>query len=198
MIRRPPRSTLFPYTTLFRSRICPTFTGGKDWPMGAYNPKTNIMFMPLSNACIDETARTDREAKPEFVYNTTNVGRFPPGKDKVGRIDAISVETGRTVWSWETRVANYSPLLATGSGLLFNGGLDHYLRALDADTGQLIWQTRLPSQTIGGAVTYSINGRQYIAIAAGGGAVAGTQVSLTPEADMSGGNNAIYVFALPQ
>ena len=178
--------------------ICPTFTGGKDWPMGAYNPKTNIMFMPLSNACIDETARTDREAKPEFVYNTTNVGHFPPGKDKVGRIDAISVETGRTVWSWETRVANYSPLLATGSGLLFNGGLDHYLRALDADTGQVIWQTRLPSQTIGGAITYSVNGRQYVAIAAGGGAVAGTQFSMTPEADMSSGNNAIYVFALPQ
>src|SRR2546425_2734973 len=198
MIRRPPRSTLFPYTTLFRSRICPTFTGGKDWPMGAYNPRTNILYMSLSNACIDETARTDREVKPEFVYNTTNVGRFPQGKDKVGRIDAISVETGKTVWSWETRVANYSPLLATGSGLLFNGNLDHYLRALDADTGQVIWQTRLPSQTVGGAITYSINGRQYIAIAAGGGAVAGTQVSLTPEADMSGGNNAIYVFALPQ
>jgi alcohol dehydrogenase (cytochrome c) len=179
-------------------RICPTFTGGKDWPMGAYNPKTNIMFMPLSNACIDETARTDREAKPEFIYNTTNVGRFPTGKDKVGRIDAISVETGRTVWSWETRVANYSPLLATGSGLLFNGGLDHYLRAFDADTGKVIWETRLPSQTIGGAITYSVNGRQYIAIAAGGGAVAGTQFSLTPEADMAGGNNAIYVFALPQ
>ena len=42
--------------------ICPTFSGGRDWPMGAYNPKTNVMFMPLSNACIDETARTDREA----------------------------------------------------------------------------------------------------------------------------------------
>src|SRR6266702_217568 len=179
-------------------RICPTFTGGKDWPMGAYNPKNNMMFMPLSNACIDETARTDREAKPEFVYNTTNVAHFPPGKDKVGRIDAISVETGKTVWSWETRVANYSPLLATASGLLFNGGLYRYLRALDANTGQVIWQTRLPSQTIGGAITYSINGRQYVAIAAGGGAVAGTQVSLTPESDMAGGNNAIYVFALPQ
>ena len=92
----------------------------------------------------------------------------------------------------------FPSILATSSGLLFNGGLDHYLRALDAETGQVIWQTRLPSQTIGGAITYSINGRQYIAIAAGGGAVAGTQVSLTPEADMSGGNNAIYVFALPQ
>ena len=180
-------------------QICPTFTGGRDWPMGAYNPKTNLMFVPMSNACIDETARTDRgDAKPEYVYNTTNVGRFPAGKDKVGRIDAISVETGRTVWSWETRVANYSPLLATSSGLLFNGSLDRYLRALDADTGKVIWQTRLPSQAVGGAITYSIGGRQYVAIAAGGGAVAGTQMSMTPEADMANGNNAIYVFALPE
>jgi alcohol dehydrogenase (cytochrome c) len=179
-------------------RICPTFTGGRDWPMGAYNPKTNLMFMPMSNACIDETARTDREAKPEFVYNTTNVAQFPPGKDKVGRIDAIDVSTGRTVWSWETRVANYSPLLATASGLLFNGGLDRYLRALDADNGQVLWQTRLPSQTVGGAITYSVNGKQYIAIAAGGGGVAGTQVSMTPEAEMTPGNNALYIFALPQ
>jgi len=179
-------------------RVCPTFSGGRDWPMGAYNPKTNVMFMPLSNACIDETARTDREVKAEYVYNTTNVGQFPAGKDKVGRIDAISVETGKTMWSWETRAANYSPLLATASGLLFNGGLDRFLRAHDADTGQVIWQTRLPSQTVGGAITYSVNGRQYIAIAAGGGGVAGTQMGMTPEVDMASGNNGIYVFALPQ
>jgi alcohol dehydrogenase (cytochrome c) len=179
-------------------RVCPTFSGGRDWPMGAYNPKTNVMFMPLSNACIDETARGDREAKPEFVYNTTNVGQFPTGKDKVGRIDAINVETGRTVWSWETRVANYSPLLATAGGLLFNGNLDRYLRAFDADNGQVVWQTRLPSQTVGGAITYSVNGRQYVAIAAGGGGVAGLQMGMTPEVDMASGNNGIYVFALPQ
>ena len=179
-------------------QICPTYGGGRDWPMGAYNPKTNVMFMPLSNACIDSTARTDRVAAPNFVYNTTNVGRFPTGKDKVGRIDAINVETGRTVWSWETRVANYSPLLATGSGLLFNGSMDRYLRAFDAETGQVVWQTRLPSQIVGGAMTYMVNGRQYVAVAAGGGGVAALQIGLTPEADMASGNNAIYVFALPQ
>ncbi len=178
--------------------ICPTFTGGRDWPMGAYNPKSNLMFIPLSNSCLNTTARTDRGTSPEFVYNVTNIGRFPPGKDKVGRIDAISVETGRTVWSWETRVALYSPLLATGSGLLFNGSMDRYLRAFDSDNGQLIWQTRLPSQTVGGAITYSVQGRQYVAIAAGGGAVAGIQLGLTPEADTKPGSNGIYVFALPQ
>jgi alcohol dehydrogenase (cytochrome c) len=179
-------------------QICPTYGGGRDWPSGAYYPKSNVMFMALSNVCIDSKARTDRGPAPQFVYNTTNVGRFARDKDKVGRIDAISVETGRTVWSWETRVTNYSPLLATGGGLLFNGSMDRYLRALDIDSGQVLWQTRLASQAVGGTVTFSINGRQYIAITSGGGALANLQVGLTPEADTPSGSNAVYVFALPQ
>jgi alcohol dehydrogenase (cytochrome c) len=133
--------------------VCPTYNGGRDWPQGAYNPKSNVMYIPLSNLCIDSTARVDRKAEPQFVYNTTNVGKFASGKDKVGRIDAISVETGKTLWSWETRVSNYSPVLATGGGLLFNGSMDRYLRALDAENGQVLWQTRLPSQAVGGVVT---------------------------------------------
>jgi alcohol dehydrogenase (cytochrome c) len=178
--------------------ICPTYQGGRDWPQGAYNPKTNIMYMPLSNLCLESTARTDRALAPNLVYNTTNVGRFAAGKDKVGRIDAISVETGRTLWSWETRVSNYSPILATGGGLLFNGSMDRYLRALDADKGQVLWQTRLPSQVVGGAVTFSINRRQYVAVTAGGGAIGAVGMSMTPEADVRSGNNAVYVFALPE
>jgi hypothetical protein len=47
-------------------------------------------------------------------------------------------------------------------------------------------------------VTYSVNGRQYIAIAAGGGPIAALGVGLTPEADTASGGNAMYVFALPQ
>jgi alcohol dehydrogenase (cytochrome c) len=179
--------------------VCPTYGGGRDWPSGAYNPKSNVMYVQLTNLCIDSTARTDRGPAPQFVYNTTNVGKFAAGKDKVGRIDAISVETGRTLWSWETRVSNYSPILATGSGLLFNGSMDRYLRALDADTGQVLWQTRLAAQAMGGTVTYSIDGRQYIAITAGGGpSIAALAVGMTPEADTASGSNAVYVFALPQ
>ena len=179
--------------------VCPTYSGGRDWPQGAYNPKSNVMYMPL----IESLHRLRRRAPiavrtPQFVYNTTNVGKFATGKDKVGRIDAISVETGRTLWSWETRVSNYSPILATGSGLLFNGSMDRYLRALDADNGQVLWQTRLASQAVGGAITYSVNGRQYIAIAAGGGPIAATGLGMTPEADTPSGSNAMYVFALPQ
>ena len=178
--------------------VCPTYNGGRDWPQGAYNPKSNVMYIPLTNLCIDTTSRTDRGPAPRFVYNTTNVGKFATGKDKVGRIDAISVETGKTMWSWETRVTNYSPILATGGGVLFNGSMDRYLRALDADKGQLLWETRLPSQVVGGTGTDSINGRQYIAVAAGGGPIAAIGVGMTKEADAASGSNAMYVFALPR
>jgi alcohol dehydrogenase (cytochrome c) len=178
--------------------VCPTYNGGRDWPYGAYNPRSNVMYVQLANVCIDSTARADRGPQPEFVYNTTNVGKFSTGKDRVGRIDAISVETGRTVWSWETRVSNYAPILATAGGLLFNGSMDRYLRALDADKGTVLWQTRLASQVVGAPITFAVNGRQYIAITAGGGTIAGTQLAPTPEADTASGANAVYVFALPR
>ena len=51
---------------------------------------------------------------------------------------------------------------------------------------------------MGGTITYAVNGRQYVAISAGGGALAGLQVGMTKEADMTSGSNAVYVFALPQ
>ena len=65
-------------------------------------------------------------------------------------------------------------------------------------TGQVLWQTRLAGQAVGGTVTYSVNGRQYIATTAGGGPLAAIGVGMTPEADTSSGGNAVYVFALPQ
>jgi alcohol dehydrogenase (cytochrome c) len=88
--------------------------------------------------------------------------------------------------------------LRPGGGLLFNGSLDRYLRAFDADSGRVLLETRLPSQVVGGAVTYSINGRQYVAITAGGGPIVATLLSLTPEADTAAGSNGLYVFALPK
>jgi len=178
--------------------VCPTFNGGRDWPSSAYNPKSNVMYVQLLNLCIDLRARADRDAAPQFVYNVDSNPKFASGRDKVGRIEAISVETGRTVFTYENRASNYSPVLATGGGLLFNGGMDRYLRAIDADNGQILWQTRLASQAVGGTVTYSVNGRQYIAIPAGGGGINANGIRMTPEVDAVSGGNAVYVFALPQ
>ncbi len=176
---------------------CPTHAGGRDWPYSAYSPETNVLYVQMQNMCADYSARLDGPATPPRQYNTNGKYMIADGHDKVGRIDAISVETGKTLWSWESRASNYSPILATAGGLLFNGDMNRYLRALDQTDGKVLWQTRLGSQAFAAPVTFRVGGRQFIAIAAGGGYNQGP-LQLTPELDQLSGGNTVYVFALPQ
>ena len=177
---------------------CPTHAGGRDWPFAAYSPTNNVMYVPLQNLCADTSVRTDNlPSQPRNQYNTRESFMLSAGKTNVGRIDAINVETGRTMWSWETPASNYSPILATAGGLIFNGGMDRYVRAFDQNTGKLLWQTRLGSQVFGAPVTFSVKGRQYIAVAAGGG-FNGPAATRKPDIDQPAGANMVYVFALPE
>ncbi len=178
--------------------ICPTYAGGRDWPFSAYSPETNVMYVELQNLCADMKVREDQlPSLPRNQYNTSGRQMVSDGKTNIGRLDAISVETGKTVWSWETPASNYSPVLATAGGLVFNGGMDRYFRAFDQADGKLLWQTRVGSQIMGAGVTYSVKGRQYVAVSAGGGFNGGAANAM-PTIDQPPGGNMVYVFALPE
>lgn len=178
--------------------FCTTFNGGRDWFSGSYDPERNIMYQATADRCTYMSARSDREPTAEFTYNVNSRQVVNPNKASglVGRLDAVNVETGDTVWSWDTRAGNYSPTLSTGGGLLFNSGGDRYFRAHDADTGEIVWQTRLGSSGSGHASTYMVDGRQYVAIVAGN--VTRNTLNVTPEVDMVFEGNMVYVFALPE
>jgi alcohol dehydrogenase (cytochrome c) len=178
--------------------ICPTFLGGRDWPTSAYSPESNTLFVPLNNLCADAVAWTD-EPEPADVYAMDLDYYVTPGKENVGRIDAINVETGDTVWSYEQPAGLYSPVMATAGGLLFTGGVDRYFRALDQETGEQVWQTRLPATVHGHASSFAVDGRQYIAIMSGGALAGGSVLSASPAGtDGPTGSNALFVFALPE
>lgn len=178
--------------------ICPTFLGGRDWPTTAYNPNSNTLFVPLNNLCTELLPYTD-EPIPADVYAADENRYVTPGKENVGRIDAINVETGDTVWSYEQPSALYSPVMATAGELLFTGGLDRYFRAIDQNTGEVVWQTRLPSSVHGHATSFAVDGRQYVAIMSGGSLAGGDLAPLTPfNIDAVSGGNTLFVFALPE
>jgi alcohol dehydrogenase (cytochrome c) len=61
----------------------------------------------------------------------------------------------------------------------------------------VLWQTRLGSQVFGTPVTFAVAGRQYVAVAAGGGYNT-VSPTLRPDIDQVSGGNMVYVFALPQ
>ena len=87
----------------------------------------------------------------------------------------------------QTGTENYGGPIATAGGLLFIGATqDQKFRAFDRDTGEILWETQLPAGGYATPATYSVAGRQYIVIAAGGGKMG------TPSGD------AYVAFGLPQ
>jgi alcohol dehydrogenase (cytochrome c) len=158
------------------------------------------MIQATGNICTTGSARDNRRPTPAFTYNVDerqvqnpNVAPMENGQYPVGRITAVDVATGNTVWQYLQRPYNYSAVLATAGGLVFNGDAARYFFALDIDTGKKVWEVRLGSMCCGYPVSYSVDGRQYIAVVAGYG-----RNSLAPEIDSVAGQNMIYVFALPK
>jgi len=180
---------------------CSSHSGGRDGHVApAYDPKRNIMIQATGNICTTGSARDNRRPTPAFTYNVDerqvqnpNVAPLENGQYPVGRITAVDVATGNTVWQYLQRPYNYSAVLATAGGLVFNGDAARYFFALDIDTGKRVWEVRLGSMCCGYPVSYSVDGRQYIAVVAGYG-----RNSLAPEIDSVAGQNMIYVFALPK
>jgi PQQ-dependent dehydrogenase (methanol/ethanol family) len=175
--------------------ICPSAgMGGKNWPAGAYNPNTNVMFYPLQNVCMNAKTTTDTR-DPSKVYGLQMPAVLAPGTDKAGSVWAISVETGKTLWKFETRAAMMS-LAATASGLVFGGDANGRFRAFDDKSGRILWEQNLGAPVSGFPVTFAVDGKQYVAVTTGPSLVANTALRLTPELKPSTAGQ-LYVFALP-
>jgi glucose dehydrogenase len=179
--------------------VCPSYAGGKDWEAGAYSPLTHTMYYPLRNTCARLLATSDvRSARARAlsagggieIYSLVSRHQLAPDTDNLGTVRAISVETGVTSWLYEQRAGTVS-LVATGGGLVFGGDSNGRFRAFHDETGEILWEINLGSPVVGYPISYSVDGRQYIAVNTGAGAT-----NLTPELRPSRGSN-LFVFALP-
>ena len=172
--------------------VCPAWYGGKNWEAGAYSPLTNALYMPLRHACGRQMAMSPEE-NPFLAL--TQREEMAPGAEQLGTVLAISAETGETVWRHDQRAGTTS-LAATGGGLVFGGDQNGRFRALDHETGAVLWEINIGSPVTGFPVTYAVDGRQYVAASTGNTGTTSAQIRLTPELRPSTGNN-LFVFALP-
>ncbi len=109
----------------------------------------------------------------------------------------MNASTGQLDRFYTQRAPNNGAVLATAGNLVFWGDLNRRLRAFDADTGGVLWETILGDSIQNSTITYAVNGKQYLAVLTGWAAITGTILSYVPEVQVSGGHNTIYVFALP-
>ena len=185
---------------------CPSLWGGKDWQYEAYSPKTGMLYVPYNdNHCLKirsivqphipgqwsagaEISELELEVKKDF--------------DHIGGIQAWNVNSGKEVWRLKYPTSwNWGSIMTTASGVLFAGGTnDKKFHAYDASSGKLLWEFPTPSGILAPPSSFSVDGKQYIAVVSGYGvdaqwvqgkmhAIAGWEKAL-PE------GGTVWVFAL--
>ena len=171
---------------------------GKSWWYGTYSPLTNAVYQPLFNAWVEQTTL-------EFTgTGNAAIRRTIPSPDQsgiTGMVKGYNVATGELLWEYKQAAPWLGGLVATAGGLLFGGDINRRFRALDQETGEVLWESILNSRITGGAISYGVDGRQYIAVASGGGTSGSYETfGLTPDLDLEAprGSNTMFVFALPE
>jgi len=179
--------------------VCPHAGGAKSWIPASLNPDTKILYVPLVESCMDLMPVGSGERG--FLSSGVRVAIRPrlDGDGKYGRFEAINLETRKVVWTDRQRAPQTTGALATAGGIVFDGSLDRYIRAYDESNGKVLWETRLNDVPSSCPITYSVNGKQYVAVVVGnGGAHAATWPPLVPEIkNPSGGGAQLWVFELP-
>jgi alcohol dehydrogenase (cytochrome c) len=179
--------------------VCPHSEGGKNWIPDSYNPKTKLIYVPLVESCQDLAP----VAPGERGLLSTGVRlslRPPPNTDgNYGRLEAINLETKKSVWIHRQRATSTTGALDTAGGIVFAGYVDRGFSAFDDATGKELWHTRLTDVPNSNAISYSVNGKQYIAvIAANGGNHARLFMRMMPEIRNPANRSAsVWVFEVP-
>jgi lanthanide-dependent methanol dehydrogenase len=157
--------------------ICPAAPGAKDWQPTSWSPRTKLLYIPHQNLCMDFES-----VEANYVEGTPYVGAnvrmyAGPGGHR-GEVTAWDPVAAKPVWTIRERFPVWSGALATAGDVVFFGTMDRWFKAVDARTGQLLWQFQTASGIIGQPVTFlGPDGKQYVAIFDGVGGWSGAIVA---------------------
>jgi alcohol dehydrogenase (cytochrome c) len=180
------------------ARLCPTIAGGKNWEPGAYNPELGLLYIPSVEGCnkiqtVEQKDMADQggpiKARERFA------GGAPLWSERLyGSLKAIDPTTGETKAAVKLTYANYAGALATAGNLVFLGHIDGTFSAYDAKTLNELWSFDVGTGINAPPISYSVNGKQYIAVLVGSRQPANI-IPLSPELKNTSTASMLFVFS---
>ncbi len=154
----------------------------------SYNPDTGLVYIPSNNVCMDWGV-SDVSYKRGVFYLGAEFPTLPGPGGYLGELIAWDPIANKKVWGVKEDLPFNGGTLTTGGNLVFWGDLHGFFRAFDAKNGKELWKMQLGTGLGAGPISYSVNGKQYIAIVAGRtaalpaflGEVGKKMVAATPE-----------------
>jgi alcohol dehydrogenase (cytochrome c) len=156
-------------------RFCPGAGGGAEWNGPAYDPQTNSIYIGENEWCSTVTLQADEDiqkVKPGTLWmahaprNPAHVtGKFD--ESWAGWVYAVDADTGAWKWRLKSNYPVLSGMTPTAGGIVFFGDHSGNFYAVDAADGRRLWGQKIGGAIAGGVITYTVNGVQKVAVAAG-------------------------------
>jgi alcohol dehydrogenase (cytochrome c) len=180
-------------------RICPSATGGTNFWPASYSRKTGYLYLTAAEGCGQVSVDTSAHIKGRFG------GGAGGGDERItSSFTILDPGSGEIKKRVELPYPNASGVLSTAGGIVVTALLDGSIIAFDDQTLDVLWRINVGSGINAPPMTYSVNGKQYIAIASGpccvrpSGQIANSKsrIARTPELRNMSQATVLYVFGL--
>lgn len=174
---------------------CPSAQGGKDQQPASVDPNDPEWFyVPTNNWCMEDEPQERTHTQQGTVYVFANVYMYQEKPGVSGKLKKFNAVTGKTAWEIPDSYQNWGGTLNTAGGLVFYGNMYGNFRAVDRNSGKVLWTRKLGSGIISNPITWKIGGKQYVGVFSGLGGWAGLPV--TADLDFSDKYGAIGATAM--
>lgn len=163
---RPIRTDVRP--TAAGARVCPGYAGATNWYAPSYNASTRMVYFLALELCETYFSAPTPAFQEGKEYYSTGVKRIA-GETSYKNLLAYSLEPATLVWKYAQTGTGHSSggTMTTASGLLFFADDAGSFEAVDGQTGKPLWHFTTGQNSSASPMTYAIDGKQYVAIAAG-------------------------------
>lgn len=166
-----PQKNLFTKATKAGVILYPGILGGANWSPIAVDEAKQMAYVAGIHAPIRYTLHETpgKDGEPPIQYAASE----PAEAERWGLLSAIDLSTGKIRWQHKTQQPLVGGMLVTRGSVVFMGEGNGNFNAYDSLTGELLWHDKAEAGVNAPAISYSIEGKQYIAVAAGGNSIFG-------------------------